>query len=405
MRIAWILVPIAIAACTSQDGEGDPPAPVADASVADTASPTPIPDAAPAPVDAQPIPDAALPACRPPLPRVEVFSDVPVQSGVAAASPNGEVVVAGAEACSGGTVGVYRVRFGQAPVRISCLGAPSEVVVGIAADATGIAVLTRYAATDAGSVRGARLHRLKTDGTKRDEPLSKEGTGPTAVALVGGVDVFATLDGSGASLWRGAEPRPLVLADQTIAALAAEGTRLLALVMPAVPSGTSTGLVLRKWALAPAGNLIDDANFGTQGSVSVSASPSSLNSAYYTSTSITMSGGVTAVGIPVAGAATARFLAPGVEHTVGPVGSGVQLVSVAHGCDGALLVAHPLTLESTGVSRFAKPGTDPMPDPAWASFMVQSRARGLLTLTGGDFAVVGEITSPTRVLRLSKLAQ
>jgi hypothetical protein len=64
-----------------------------------------------------------------------------------------------------------------------------------------------------------------------------------------------------------------------------------------------------------------------------------------------------------------------------------------------------VTLDTMGVSRFAKPASDPTPDPDRANFTMEGRARELLTLAGGDFAVVGEVIAPTRVLRLSKLAR
>ena len=358
----------------------------------------PSPDALPALPDAMPAPDAG---CRPPLARLVASSEVPVSSSSFAALPNGDVVVAGVEACAGGTFGVYRVTVGQIPVRAACLGEAGESVAGIAADATGVTVLTRF---PAGGFQGSRLYRRKLDGTEREPVVSTSVSGkttfPTAVSRVGGRDVYATFDGTDSVLRNGGDGRTLPMAGQVVAGLVSQGDRLLAVVTPSNPTG-ATEIWLRRWTLAPNGTLIDDTNFGPQGTVSVSVAANSASYTLFAGTSLAMAEGASAVGIPVAGSATARFVTSNGGHTVGPVGAAVGSVSVAHVCDGALLVAHATSGQSGAVTRFARPATVPTPDPSWA-LPTEGRTRGLLTLPDGDFAVASEGASVTRISKLAR---
>lgn len=402
MRLFWLPSALVVmAACTTFGGEeGEPSPPVADGGgegpVLD-ARPTPA-DALPAMPDAMPAPDAG---CRPPLAQLAASSDVPVSSSSFAVLPNGDVVVAGVEACAGGTFGVYRVTVGQVPVRTACLGEAGESVAGIAADATGVTVLTRY---PAGGFQGSRLHRRKLDGTEREPVVSTFVSGkttfPTAVSRVGGRDVYATFDGADSVLRNGGDGRTLPVAGQVVAGLVSQGDRLLAVVTPSNPTG-ATEIWLRRWTLAPNGTLIDDTNFGPQGTVSVSVAPNSASYNLFGGPSLAMAEGASAVGIPVSGSATARFVTSTAGHTVGPVGAGVGSVSVAHVCDGALLVAHATSGQGGAVTRFAKPAADPAPDPTWA-LPIDGRTRGLLTLPGGDFAVATEGAAVTRISKLAR---
>jgi hypothetical protein len=196
----------------------------------------------------------------------------------------------------------------------------------------------------------------------------------------------------------------LPFAGQVVAALVSDGPRLLAVLTPSSTTGASE-VWLHRWNVAPNGSLIDDTNFGPQGTVSVSVAPGSAAYTFYTSTSIASREGASALGIPVAGTATARFVTSSGGHTVGPVGTGVEQVSVGHVCDGALLVAHATSLQGGAVSRFAKPGTDPAADPAW-QVPTEGRLRGLVTLPGGDFAVTAEANGDAGLeTRITKLAR
>lgn len=403
MRLFWLPAALAvIAACTTFGGEGgDVPPPVAEAGLEDAAAP-PSDGPPPAVPDAMPAPDAG---CRAPLARLATSSEVPVSSASFAALPNGDVVVAGVETCAGGTFGVYRVSVGQLPVRVACLGEAGESVAGIAADQTGVTVLTRYPAA---GFQGSRLHRRKLDGTEREPVVSifvaGKTTFPTAIARVGGRDVYATFDGTDSVLRNGSDARTLPLAAQVVPGLVSDGDRLLAVVTPSNTTG-ATELWLRRWTLAPNGTLIDDANFGALGTVSVAVPPSSASYTLFGGTSLATREGASALGIPVSGSATARFVTAGGGHTVGPVGAGVALVSVAHACDGALLAAHATSSQSGTVTRFARPATQTGADPAW-QVPFEGRHRGLVTLPEGDFAVVAEIPTDAGLMtRISKLAR
>lgn len=393
-----------VVACSTFGSDDDDPSPVADGGAADAADAAQsLPDGAPPPLpDASPDGDAGTP-CRPPLARLGASTTVPVGSAAVAALPDGDLVVAGQEACAGGTFGVYRVTVGKATTRAACLGEPAEFVVGIAADATGVVVLTRYPGT---GFTGSRIYRLKLDLTERASPVSTTTpakiTFPTAAARVSGLDLYATFDGTDSVLRLGSDARTMPFAGQVVAALVPDGPRLLAVVTPSNTTG-ATEVWLRRWNAAPNGTLIDDPNFGPQGRVSVPVAAASSSYMLYASTSIASRDGVTSLGIPVSGSATA-YVHPA-KHTVGPVGSGVGLVSVAHVCDGSLLVAHGGSGQGGAVSRFAKPTTDPTADATW-QLMTEGRLRGLVTLPAGDFAVTAEANGDAGLeTRITKLAR
>lgn len=393
-----------VVACSTFGSDDDDPSPVADGGAADAADAAQsLPDGAPPPLpDASPDGDAGTP-CRPPLARLGASTTVPVGSAAVAALPDGDLVVAGQEACAGGTFGVYRVTVGKATTRAACLGEPAEFVVGIAADATGVVVLTRYPGT---GFTGSRIYRLKLDLTERASPVSTTTpakiTFPTAAARVSGLDLYATFDGTDSVLRLGSDARTMPFAGQVVAALVPDGPRLLAVVTPSNTTG-ATEVWLRRWNAAPNGTLIDDPNFGPQGRVSVPVAAASSSYMLYASTSIASRDGVTSLGIPVSGSATA-YVHPA-KHTVGPVGSGVGLVSVAHVCDGALLVAHGGSGQGGAVSRFAKPATEPTADATW-QLMTEGRLRGLVTLPDGDFAVTAEANGDAGLeTRITKLAR
>lgn len=409
MRLFWVLPAFAVSvvvACSTFGTDDDDPSPVADGGAADADAADaaqPLPDGAPPPLpDASPDGDAGTP-CRPPLARLGASTTVPVSSASVAALPDGDLVVAGQEACAGGTFGVYRVTVGKATTRAACLGEPAEFVVGIAADATGVVVLTRYPGT---GFTGSRIYRLKLDLTERASPVSTTTpakiTFPTAAARVSGLDLYATFDGTDSVLRFGSDARTMPFAGQVIASLVPDGQGVLAVVTPSSATG-ATEVWLRRWNAAPNGTLIDDPNFGSQGRVSVPVAASSSSYLLYTSTSIASRDGVTSLGIPVSGSATA-YVHPA-KHTVGPVGSGVGLVSVAQLCDGSLLLAHGGSGQGGSVSRFTKPATDPTADATW-QLMTEGRLRGLVTLPDGDFAVTAEVNGGAGLeTRITKLAR
>ncbi|MBK8216656.1 MAG: hypothetical protein IPK71_23250 [Myxococcales bacterium] len=409
MRLSWVLPAFAVSvvvACSTFGSDDDDPSPVADGGAADADAADAaqsLPDGAPPPLpDASPDADAGTP-CRPPLARLGASTTVPVSSSSVAALPDGDLVVAGQEACAGGTFGVYRVTVGKATTRAACLGEPAEFVVGIAADATGVAVLTRHPGA---GFPGSRLYRLKLDLTERAPPVSTttpaKTTFPTAVARVNGLDLYATFDSTDSVLRLGSDARTMPFAGQVIASLVPDGQGVLAVVTPSNTTG-ATEVWLHRWNVAQNLTLIDDSNFGPQGRVRVPVAAASSSYVLYTSTSIASRDGVTSLGIPVSGSATA-YVHPA-KHTVGPVGSGVGLVSVAHVCDGSLLVAHGGSGQGGAVSRFAKPATEPTADATW-QLMTEGRLRGLVTLPAGDFAVTAEANGDAGLeTRITKLAR
>lgn len=395
-----------VVACSTFGTDDDDPSPVADGGAADADAADaaqPLPDGAPPPLpDASPDGDAGTP-CRPPLARLGASTTVPVSSSSVAALPDGDLVVAGQEACAGGTFGVYRVRPGQSASRLACLGEQAEGVVGIAADALGLAVLTRIPSQ---GYQGTRLYRLRLDGSERASPVTHVGSSkvpyPTAVARVAGADVYATFDGVDSVVRQAGDPRYVLLSGQVVGGLSVDGPRLLAEVSPSNPTG-ATEVHLHRWTLAPNGVLLDDPNFGSGGRVAVSVPANAVSYVLYASTSIASRDGVTSLGIPVSGSATA-YVHPA-KHTVGPVGTGVGLVSVAHVCDGSLLVAHGGSGQGGAVSRFAKPATEPTADATW-QLMTEGRLRGLVTLPAGDFAVTAEVNGGAGLeTRITKLAR
>lgn len=409
-RAVCALMVLAVGACTTFGGaDGADGAPYADSGVSEPTDGQVLRDAGDA--EARDVGADSGVACRPPRAALDATFDweAPVTSPVAALAPDGALFVVGRATCgdSGRQMALFRVTTAIAPVMLGCFGDDLETAVAIDVDATGIVIGSHYMAT---GYLGARLRRLSLSGQVREAPVQQASpTGsvmPTAVRRVAGRDVWAfyTAPSSGISEGsirvEGGAGRTSSVGPNAVVAFAGAGASLDSLLVPIAPTDPPSSEISVSRRTLVGETLVADANFGPAGKVVIGAT--SPNPIQYNGASLYVSEDAVVVGIPQQATATARFLKtapPKLEHTVGPVGSGVGQVAVTMTCDGSVVLGH--AAGQTGrLSRFGAPGTSPTADPTWGLDLPRP-PKALLT-RANDVFVVYEDAGKTRIVRLDR---